>query len=166
MKKIVSLIAAIALSAFMTTSCGLTQQVATASPSASGTTTGKALLNLFTQYMADGKLDTGNISNLINLATIATSIQSLKGNSDNTSLLGNFAAGLVKGSNNTVTSANSSSITSILASLANTTDLSSLASLLTRSGEVDQQAAAQAQKSQAMASTTSALSNIFAMMSK
>lgn len=165
MKKVLSIVAAIALSAFMTTSCGLTNAV-TANPSSSGITTGSALTSLFTQYLKDGKIDTSNISNLINLATLATSIQSLKGNSNNTSVLGNFASGLVSGSNNTISTTNSSTITNLLASLVNNTDLSALASLLTRSGEVDEQAAAEAQKTQAMANTTSALSNIFKLMSK
>ena len=164
MKKVLSVIAAIALTAFMTTSCGLTG-AATANPSSSGTTTGKALTNLFTQYLKDGKIDTSNLSNLINLATLATSIQSLKGNSENTSILGSFASGLVNGSNNTISTTNSSTITNLLSSLVNNTDLSSLASLLTRSGEVDEEAAAQAQKSQAMTSTTNALGNIFKLMS-
>ena len=165
MKKVLSIIAAIALSVFMTTSCGLTG-AATANPSTSGTTTGQALKNLFTQYIKDGKLDTGNLSNLINLATLATSIQSLKGNSENSSILGSFASGLVTGSNNSISTTNSSTITNLLASLVNNTDLSSLASLLTRSGEVDQEAAAAAQKTQAMTSTTNALSNIFKLMSE
>ena len=165
MKKVLSVIAAFALAAFMTCSCGLTN-AATANPSTSGTTTGKALTNLFTQYLKDGKIDTSNISNLINLATLATSIQSLKGNNENSSILGNFAAGLVNGSNNSISTTNSSTITNLLASLVNNTDLSSLASLLTRSGEIDQQAAAEAQNTKAMSTTTSTLSNIFKLMSK
>ena len=165
MKKVLSVIAAFALAAFMTCSCGLTG-AATASPSTSGTTTGKALTGLFAQYLKDGKIDTNNLSNLINLATLATSIQSLKGNSENTSVLGSFAAGLVNGSNNSISNTNSSTITNLLASLVNNTDLSSLASLLTRSGEVDQQAAVEAQNTKAMATTTNTLANIFKLMSE
>ena len=108
MKKVLSIVAAIALSAVITTSCGLTNSVANATPSSSGSTTGQALLGLFTQYMTDGKLDLNNLSNLINIATIASSIQTLKGNSDNQSLLATFASGLMKGTNNTVSSSNSS----------------------------------------------------------
>ena len=165
MKKILSAIAALTLSVMMCTSCGLTQQVANANPSSSGTTTGKALLGLFTQYLMDGKLDTSNINNLLNLATLATSIQSLKGNSNNQSVLGSFASGLVNGSNNSISTTNSSTITNLLSSLVNNVDLSSLASLLTRSGEVDTQAAQQVTQSQAMTSTTSELGNIFKLMS-
>ena len=165
MKKVLSVIAAFALTAFITTSCGITGS-ASANPSSSGTTTGTALTNLFAQFLKDGKIDTSNISNLINLATLATSIQSLKGNSENSSILGSFASGLVKGSGNTISNNNSSTITNLLASLVNNTDLSSLASLLTRSGEIDEQAAAQAQKTQAMTSTTNVLGSIFNLMGK
>ena len=165
MKKVLSVIAAFALTAFITTSCGLTGSTS-ANPSTSGTTTGTALTNLFAQFLKDGRLDTSNLSNLINLATLATSIQSLKGNSQNNSVLGSFAAGLVNGSKNTITNTNSSAITNLLASLVNNTDISSLAALLTHSGEIDEQAAAEAQNTQAMSSTTGVLNKIFTLMGK
>lgn len=166
MKKLMSLAAALVLAAFMTTSCGLLSGTSSsATPSTSGTTTGNALYSLFTQYLKDGKLDTSNLSNLLNLATLASSIQSLKGN-NSSSTLADFAAGLVTGSNNTISTTNSSTITNILSGLVNNTDLSSLAALLTRSGEVSEETVAEVNKTSELASTADVVSNIFKLMSK
>ena len=168
MKKLMSLAAALVLAAFMTTSCGLLSGTgASATPSTSGTTTGKALYSLFSQYLKDGKLDTSNITNLINLASLASSIQALKGNNgSNSSTLADFAAGLVNGSNNTISNTNSSTITNILAGLVNNVDLSSLAALLTRSGEMTEETVQQVNKTQELASTADVVDNIFKLMSK
>lgn len=167
MKKLMSLTAALVLAAFMTTSCGLLSGAsASATPSSSGTTTGSALYSLFTQFLKDGKLDTSNLSNIINLATLATSIQGLKGKSDNSSTLADFAAGLVKGSNNTISQPNSSTITNILSGLVNNTDLSSLAALLTRGNEVTEETVAEVNKTPELTATADVVSNIFKLMSK
>ncbi len=167
MKKLLSLAAALVLTAFMATSCGLMSGAsASAAPSTSGTTSGKALYALFSQYLKDGKLDTSNISNLLNLASLASSIQALKGGNNNSSTLADFAAGLVNGSNNTISNNNSSTITNILAGLVNNVDLSSLAALLTRSGEMTEETVQQVNKTQELASTADVVGNIFKLMSK
>jgi hypothetical protein len=167
MKKILSAIAALTIVAVMTTSCGLlgsSASSANANANTSGNTTGSALTALLAQYLKDGKLDASNLSNLINLATIASSIQNLKGKISN-SKLADFAAGLVTGSNNQISETNSSTIANILAQLANNVDLSSLAALLTRAGEVTEAEAAQVAQTEAVTASTSALNNIFKLMS-
>lgn len=91
-----------------------------------GQAAGVALKSLFTQYKADGKLDMGNLNNLMNLAALATNVQGLKGQTDKTTFYKDFASGLVLGSNNLVNSANSTSIMSGLQNLVNNVDLSGL----------------------------------------
>jgi hypothetical protein len=166
MKKILSAFAALTLAVMTITSCGmLGNSAANANTSTSGSTTGNLLTALLAQYLKDGKLDTSNLTNLINLASLASSIQSLKGKLGNNSALSDFAAGLVKGSNNQISNTNSSTITNILAQLANNIDLSSLASLLTRAGDVTEAEAAQIAKTEAVTSSASALDNVFKLMS-
>ncbi|MBR5034488.1 MAG: hypothetical protein IKX71_04200 [Bacteroidales bacterium] len=165
MKKILSAIAALTIVAVMTTSCGLLGgSSANQSTASAGTTTGSALTQLLAQYLKDGSLDFTNLSNLINLATVANSIQNLKGKLTN-SKLADFASGLVTGSNNQISDTNSSTITTILANLANNVDLSSLASLLTRAGDVTEAEAAKVAQTDAVTASTSALNNIFKLMS-
>ena len=144
MKKFLSAIAALTLVAVMTTSSALTQ--------------------LLAQYLKDGSLDLTNIGNLINLATVANSIQNLKGQLGN-SKLADFASGLVKGSDNQISDTNSSTITNILANLANNVDLSSLASLLTRAGDVTEEEAAKVAETDAATAAAGALENVFKLMS-
>ena len=100
-------------------------ETATAATS-NGQAAGVALKSLFTQYKADGKLDMGNLNNLMNLAALATNVQGLKGQTDKTTFYKDFASGLVLGSNNLVNSANSTSIMSGLQNLVNNVDLSGL----------------------------------------
>lgn len=163
MKKVLSAIVSIALAIVITSSCGMTQNLASMG-SSGGNTSGRALTALLGQYLKDGKLDTSNLSTLINLATLASSIQGLKGNSNNTNVLSDFAQGLVRGSNNQITPANSSTVTTILANLANNVDLSSLASVLTRSAEVGREEAASLAVTPEVASAASVAGSIFKLM--
>lgn len=166
MKKILSAIAALTLAVMTITSCGLLgNSAANANASTSGSTTGSVLTALLAQYLKDGKLDTSNLTNLINLATLASSIQTLKGKLGNNSTLTDFAGGLVTGSNNQISNTNSSTITNILAQLANKVDLSSLAALLTRAGEVTEEEAAKVAQTEAVTASAGALDNIFKLMS-
>ena len=103
-----------------------------------GQAAGVALKALYTQYKADGKLDMGNLTNLMNLTTLATNIQGLKGQSNKSAFYMDFAKGLVMGSNNLVTESNSTSVMSGLTNLVNNVDLSALtasASALTGASE-------------------------------
>ena len=100
------------------------ETVATAT--SNGQAAGVALKALYTQYKADGKLDMGNLTNLMNLTTLATNVQGLKGQSDKSSFYMDFAKGLVVGSNSLVNDSNSSSVMSGLTNLVNNVDLSGL----------------------------------------
>ena len=102
-----------------------TTQTTTAATS-NGQAAGVALKALYTQYKADGKLDMGNLTNLMNLTTLATNVQGLKGQSNKSAFYMDFAKGLVLGSNNLVTENNSASVMSGLANLVNNVDLSGL----------------------------------------
>ncbi len=163
MKRLLSAVAALVLTALISTSCGITQGIAGIG-SGSGNTSGRALTALLSQYLKDGRLDTSNLSTLINLATLASSIQGLKGNSNNKNVLTDFAQGLVTGSNNRISPANSSTVTTILANLANNVDLSSLGTLLTRSSEVSKEEARNLAATPEVASAASVANSIFKLM--
>lgn len=93
-----------------------------------GQAAGAALKALYGQYKADGKVDMSNLNNIINLATLANNIKQLKGQTDKSTFYKEFAAGLITGSNNLVTSKNSTSVMSGLTNLVNNVDLSGLTS--------------------------------------
>jgi hypothetical protein len=114
-----------------------TQTEVTAATS-NGQAAGAALRALYTQYKADGKLDMGNITNLLNITTLANNIQGLKGQTDKSAFYKDFAKGLVTGSNNLVTESNSASVMNGLSNLVNNVDLSGL----TASAEEKAQSAA------------------------
>ena len=91
-----------------------------------GQAAGAALKGLYTQYKADGKLDMANLTNIMNLATLANNVKDLKGQTNKSAFYKDFATGLVSGSGNLVTSANSTSVMSGLSKLVNNVDLSAL----------------------------------------
>mgnify|MGYP003311887936 CR=1 FL=1 len=92
----------------------------------SGKTAGIALRALFTQYKADGKIDMGNVNNLLNLTALANNIKGLKDQTNKTAFYKDFAAGLVTGSNNLVTTANSTPVMDGLKNIVDNVDLSAL----------------------------------------
>ena len=100
----------------------------TAAPAATtnGQAAGAALKALYSQYKADGKLDMANLSNIMNLATLANNVKDLKGQTNKSAFYKDFATGLVSGSGNLITSTNSSSVMSGLSNLVNKVDLSAL----------------------------------------
>ena len=99
---------------------------ATATPTSNGQAAGAALKALYTQYKADGKLDMSNLTNIMNLATLANNVKDLKGQTSKTAFYKDFATGLVSGSNNLVTSSNSNAVMNGLTNLVNKVDLSAL----------------------------------------
>lgn len=107
-----------------TTTTTATETVALAT--SDGQAAGVALKALYGQYKADGKLDMSNLTNLMNLAALATSVQNLKGQTDKTTFYKDFVKGLITGSNNLVNENNSTSIMSGLQNLVNNVDLSGL----------------------------------------
>lgn len=100
----------------------------TAAPTATtnGQAAGAALKSLYTQYKADGKLDMANITNIMNLATLANNVKDLKGQTNKSAFYKDFATGLVAGSNNLITSGNSNAVMSGLSNLVNNVDLTAL----------------------------------------
>lgn len=107
-----------------TTTMTATETVAPAT--SEGQAAGVALKALYGQYKTDGKLDMSNLTNLMNLAALATSVQNLKGQTDKTTFYKDFVKGLITGSNNLVNENNSTSIMSGLQNLVNNVDLSGL----------------------------------------
>lgn len=107
-----------------TTTTTATETVALAT--SEGQAAGVALKALYGQYKTDGKLDMSNLTNLMNLAALATSVQNLKGQTDKTTFYKDFVKGLISGSNNLVNADNSTSIMSGLQNLVNNVDLSGL----------------------------------------
>lgn len=101
-------------------------ETTTTTATSNGQAAGVALKALYSQYKTDGKLDMGNLTNLMNLTTLATNVQGLKGQSNKSAFYMDFAKGLVLGSNNLVTESNSSSVMSGLTNLVNNVDLSGL----------------------------------------
>ena len=95
--------------------------VVSALTSQNGNSAGSALLSLYNQYKADGKLDLKNTANITNILTLASNIKGLAQQTNTSS----FLSGLIKGSKNLVNNANSGSVLSALSNLSNL-DLSSL----------------------------------------
>lgn len=105
--------------------------VVSALTSSNGISAGKALLGLYTQFKADGKLDFSNQTNLSNLMQLATSISGLK-DATKTTDTSSFLSGLISGSGNLVNSGNSTNVLGALTNLANV-DLSSIAGTAAKS---------------------------------
>ena len=102
-----------------------TESTATVAAS-NGKAAGAALKALYSQYKADGKLDMANLSNIMNLATLANNVKDLKGQTNKSAFYKDFATGLVAGSNNLITSGNSNAVMSGLSNLVNNVDLTAL----------------------------------------
>jgi hypothetical protein len=97
-----------------------------ATPVSSGQAAGAALKALYSQYKVDGKVDMSNLTNIMNLATLANNIKDLKGQTNKSAFYKDFATGLVSGSNNLVSSSNSNAVMSGLTNLVDNVDLSAL----------------------------------------
>lgn len=136
--RILSILAALTLTVFAASSCGILGGTAGTTTAATGTTNvttgttngqaaGAALKALYAQYKADGnKLNMTNLTNIVNLTTLANNVQGLKGMSNKADFYKEFASGLVLGSNNLVTQNNSNTIMNGLQNLVNNVDLSGL----------------------------------------
>lgn len=102
----------------------------TTTPAVDATSNGKAagaaLKALYAQYKIDGKVDMSNLTNLMNVATLANNIKGLKGETDKSAFYKDFASGLVLGSGNLVNSNNTNSVMNGLTNLVNNVDLSGL----------------------------------------
>ena len=117
-----------------------------------GQTAGTALKALYAQYKLDGKkLNMDNASNLLNAASLASSVKDLK--ASDLTYKKDYAKGLIFGSKNLVTESNSTNVVSGLASLANL-DLTSLTE-----NKALQEAASQALQEKASEAVSSLLTN-------
>ena len=91
-----------------------------------GKAAGAALKALYAQYKADGKIDMSNLTNIMNVATLANNVKGLKGQSNKGEFYKDFASGLVMGSGSLVNESNTSSVMDGLTNLVNNFDLSGL----------------------------------------
>lgn len=179
----VKIVAALATALVLATSCGLlgTAPANTAAPSAAdsglaavlggtqtGNTAGSALLGLFTQYKADGKMDLTNVNNILNLATLVNNVKGLKTNNNSGSYLADFASGLIKGSKSLVNQNNSTDVINGLVKLSglNLNNITNTANTIASGTE--QAAATAAQKinttSSQVTSAVNTLSSIFSLL--
>lgn len=146
----------------LTTSCGVLGLGST--KKSKGVGLGAALLALYAGYKLAGKVDLGNLGNIVNLASI---INILRGNAlegDNTELV----AGLIEGAQNTISPSNAEAIVGLLEQLSNldlnkvTTTAKSLTNSATQ--EATQAAAATLAASPEVQSALNTLNSIFRLM--
>lgn len=167
--RILSIIAALTLTVFAASSCGILGGTAPAAGtnattnvttgSTNGQAAGAALKALYTQYKADGnKLNMTNLTNIVNLTTLANNVQGLKGMSNKADFYKEFASGLVLGSNNLITQNNSNSIMNGLQNLVNNVDLSGLQS---KTENAAAKGAAALENATTIANSVSSILNIF-----
>ena len=155
-------VAATMTAVMLTTSCGVLGLGST--KKSKGVGLGAALLALYAGYKLAGKVDLGNLGNIVNLASI---INILRGNAlegDNTELI----AGLIEGALNTISPSNAEAIVGLLGQLSNldlnkvTTTAKSLTNSATQ--EATQAAAATLAASPEVQSALNTLNSIFRLM--
>ena len=98
----------------------------TTEATSNGKAAGAALKALYSQYKIDGKVDMSNLTNIMNVATLANNVKGLKGQTNKSAFYKDFASGLVMGSGNLVNSNNSTSVMNGLTNLVNNVDLSAI----------------------------------------
>lgn len=99
MKAKLSMVAAALAAVLMLAACGSMKQTASNSAAyTSGQNVGNALHSLYTQYKTVGKIDMSNAATLLNIASIASSYNTVKANLKDKSFYGDFAGGIIKGS--------------------------------------------------------------------
>lgn len=160
--KLLKVVAATMTAVMLTTSCGVLGLGAT--KRSKGVGLGAALLALYAGYKLAGKVDLGNLGNIVNLASI---VNILRGNAlegDNAELI----EGLIEGAQNTITPKNAEAIVGLLGQLSNldlnkvTTTAKSLTNSATQ--EATQAAAATLAASPEVQSAMNTLNSIFRLM--
>lgn len=114
-----------------TTSSEATKVESVTAATTNGKAAGAALKSLYTQYKADGKMDMSNLTNIMNLATLANNVKDLKGQTDKSAFYKDFAAGLILGSGSLITQTNSTAVMNGLTDLVSNVDLSGLTTAAT-----------------------------------
>ena len=161
---------AVAALLLSTVSCGVLGLGGNSDGSVNGQTSGAALKSLYSQYKTDGKVDLANLNNVISMAQLVNGIQGLKNVDDKSKFYGDFAAGLILGSNNLVTQQTSNPVTSTLQGLVQGTDLTAIAAAglaaaaQSKQGQQAQQTATTASNNvantvQAISETTAGVTN-------
>lgn len=136
-----------------------------------GLAAGKALLALYTQYKADGKMDLSNTTNINNIVSLVSNIQGLTGKSTSANTSTDFLSSLISGSKNLVTEANSNSVLSALGSIANL-DTSAIAKSVATSaatsalGKLVGGSKTTTDSSSAASTAASVLTNLFSSLKK
>ena len=146
---------AVAALLLSTVSCGVLGLGGNSDGSVNGQTSGAALKSLYSQYKTDGKVDLANLNNVISMAQLVNGIQGLKNVDDKSKFYGDFAAGLILGSNNLVTQQTSNPVTSTLQGLVQGTDLTAIAAAGIAAAAQNQQVQQAAAQTQQAASTAS-----------
>lgn len=168
MKKISTILAVVAV-CMLTASCGVLG-MGNGNGSTNGQQSGAALKSLYSQYKSDGKVDLANLNNIISMAQLVNGIQGLKDVDDKSKFYGDFATGLILGSNNLVTQQTSNPVTNTLQTLVQGTDLTAIAAAglaaAAQSQQAQQTQAAAAQQTQQAATTTSNVANTVATISE
>ena len=160
--KLLKVVAATMTAVMLTTACGVLGLGS--SKKSKGVGLGAAILALYAGYKLAGKIDLGNLGNIVNLASI---INILRGNAlegDNTDLI----AGLIEGSQNTITPSNAQAIVGLLDQMSKidlgkvTTTAKTLTNNATQ--EATQAAAASLASSPEVQSALNTLTSIFRLM--
>lgn len=125
-----------------------------------GKNAGSSILNLYNAYKAEGKLDMSNVNNLLNCATLATSVMQIKDNYKDKTFYKDFATGMVSSATSLITSAN---VDNTISSLLNT-DLSGLTSLANTVSSTASSVSNTANTVANNANTTSAISALTSLL--
>lgn len=159
--------AAFAATIMLAASCGTLGSSASSASSKNtvGSRIGAALAGLYTQYKTDGKIDLGNLANIINIAQILTDLKGATNTANGLLQNSEFLTGLISGSQNLVNQNNSGSIVNNLATLAGL-DLSAFTKAANKAAAGSEQAAQQAvtqvsASPEQIAAAVTSLSNIF-----
>ncbi len=118
-----------------------------------GQTFGSSLLNLYSMYKQNGKIDVTNVNTMLQLAQLATATNNIKNNLKNTDFYLSFVQGAVLGSQQKITQNSAGSIINSLTGV----NFGNIAQAASGSGTVD---------ASTVSSVTNALSSVFSLMGK
>lgn len=184
MKKVISTVVCLAM-AFTLVSCGSSKSSTTSTSSSSanssiastvatmlgaapatsaaqqaGTNAGSAILSLYKNYKAAGKLDMSNTSNILSAIQLATSALQIKDNYKDAGFYKDFATGMVASATNLITNNN---VGNTINTLVNT-DFSSLSALGSQITGAANQVSNATVKAASSANTATAVSALNALL--
>ena len=109
---------AVVLASLLFTSCGSMSKLLSSTDFTNGSAAGSVIRKLFSEFTNVGSIDFSKAQNILNVASLASSLTSLKGDVSNQTV-SDFTQGLIKGSSNLVNTNNSSDVMGILSGLSN-----------------------------------------------